>query len=75
MTQSLTIRVRPATAQAFAATNDEDRRKIELLLDLQLQDLLAAPAVPLKDLMASIGREAQARGLTMAELESILHDD
>lgn len=75
MTQPLTIRVRPTTALAFAAANDEERRKIEVLLDLQLQDLLATPSGSLKQLMVNIGREAQAQGLTMAGLESILHDE
>jgi hypothetical protein len=75
-TASLTIQVSEEAAMAFAQVSPEDQRKIQLLLDLRLRDL-TSPALPQKSLQAvmdEIGKNAAARGLTPAALESILND-
>lgn len=75
-TATLTIQVSEEAARAFARVSPEEQCKIQLLLDLRLRDLTASP-LPRKSLQAvmdEIGRNAAARGLTTAELESLLND-
>ena len=75
-TATLTIQVSEEAARAFAQVTPEDRRKIQLLLDLRLRDL-TIPPLPQKSLqsiMDEIGKNAAARGLTPAILESLLDD-
>ncbi len=76
-TATLTIQVSEEAAKAFTRVSPEDQRKIQLLLDLRLRDLTVSP-LPRKSLqtvMDEIGKNAAARGLTPAELESMLNDD
>jgi hypothetical protein len=75
-TASLTIQVSEEAALAFAKVSPEDQSKIQLLLDLRLRDLTSSP-LPQKSLQAvmdEIGKNAAARGLTPAALESMLND-
>jgi hypothetical protein len=74
-TAPITIEVDEQAAKAFAAASAEERRKIQLLLSLRLQDLTLSPAKSLKDVMDEIGAKAEARGLTPGILESLLHDE
>jgi hypothetical protein len=74
-TANLTIEVSQEAATAFASVSPEDRRKIQLLLDLRLRDLTSpSPRKTLLAVMDEIARNAAARGLTPAELESILNE-
>lgn len=73
-TQEITIRVDPDAATAYLAASDEDRRKLDLLLSLRLQDA-TQPGESLEVVMREIGRRAQQRGLTPEILESILRDE
>jgi hypothetical protein len=72
-TQEITIRVDPDAASAYRAASEQERRKLDLLLSLRLQDVLR-PGGSLKDLMRDISRKAQERGLTPEILETILHE-
>ncbi len=73
-TATITIQVDADAAKAFTAASTEEQRKMQLLLSLRLQDLTTSPGKPLKVLMDEIGQKAEARGLTPAILESLLHD-
>jgi hypothetical protein len=73
-TQEITIRVDPLAANAYLAASDEDRRKLDLLLSLRLQDA-TQPGESLESVMREIGRRAQERGLTPEILESIINGD
>jgi hypothetical protein len=73
-TQEITIRVDPEAANAYLAASDEDRRKLDLLLSLRLQDVTQS-AESLEDVMREISRRAQQRGLTPEILDSILRDE
>ena len=75
-TAALTIQVSEEAARAFAQVSPEDQRKIQLLLDLRLRDLTISPLPrkPLQAVMDEIGKNAAARGLTPAVLESLLND-
>ena len=73
-TQQITIRVDPDAASAYLAASEEDRRKLDLLLSLRLQDV-TQPGESLEEVMREIGRRAQQRGLTPEILESIVRDE
>jgi hypothetical protein len=74
-TVNLTIQVSEEAAKAFAQFSPEEQKKIQLLLDFRLRDLIISP-LPRKSLqsvMDEIGKNAAARGLTPAVVESLLH--
>jgi predicted amino acid racemase len=72
-TEEITIRVDPEVARAYRTAPEQERRKLDLLLSLRLQDALR-PGGSLKDLMRDISRKAQERGLTPEILETILRE-
>ncbi len=72
-TEEISIRVDPIVAQAYRTTSPEERRKLDLLLSLRLQDALRSGG-SLQDVMRDISRKAQERGLTPEILEDILHE-
>jgi hypothetical protein len=72
--QPVTFEVDAELAQALAALPEEKRRKIELLINLRLRDLLTTPPRPLTEAMNEMSRHAAANGLTPEELESILNE-
>jgi hypothetical protein len=75
-TSTLTIQVSEEAARAFAQVSPEDQRKIQSLLDLRLRDLTISPLPRrfLQAVMNEIGKNAAARGLTPAGVESLLND-
>ena len=73
-TQEITIRVDPEAANAYLAASEEDRRKLDLLLSLRLQDVTQSTD-SLERVMREISRRAQQRGMTPEILESILRDE
>jgi len=66
---TIQIRVAEPAAQAFEQASEQDRKKLELLLSLRLQELVAGPLRPLSQIMDEIGAQATAAGLTDEELE------
>jgi hypothetical protein len=72
-TEELTIHVDADAARAYRAASEEERRKLDLLMSLRLQDALA-PGASLEEFMRDISRKPQARGLTPEILESLLHE-
>jgi hypothetical protein len=71
---TISIRVPKPAAQAFANATEQDRKKLELLLSLRLQELVERPSRALSEIMDEVGARAEALGLTDAELESILNE-
>jgi hypothetical protein len=71
----LTVPVRPDAAQAFLTSSAEDRRKIELVLGLQLERLVSPDRESLSEIMDQMSREAAASGLTPEILQSIIDDE
>jgi hypothetical protein len=71
--EEITIRVDPEAAQAYHAADDEDRRRLDLLLSPRLHEATCGDT-PLKELMSKIGRKARQRGLTPEILEAILNE-
>jgi hypothetical protein len=74
MYQPITIHVDPDVAGAYLAASPEDRRKLDLLMSLRLQEA-TSPGRPLDEIMRDISREARSRGLTPEKLESLLDED
>ena len=74
-TTTITIQVDAEAAKAFASASPEERRKIQLLLNLRLQDLTSAQGKSLQAVMDEIGARAQARGFTPEILEALLRDE
>lgn len=73
-TKTIRIRVSAEAAERFEAASEDDRRKIEALLSLQLGDL-TRPQRSLEEIMNSMSNYAQSQGLTSEILESILSDE
>lgn len=74
-TATISIQVDEKTAKAFATAPTEEQRKIELLLNLRLQDLTLGTRRSLKAVMDEIGTQAEAAGLNPELLESLLQDE
>ena len=61
--------------QGYQMASTEERKKIQLLLRLQLRKLIGRPKTTLREVMDDIGTKAQVRGLTPEILETLLHAD
>ena len=70
--EEITIHVDLETARAYRAAPDAQRRKLDLLLRLRLQDALR-PSASLTDLMRAVSHNAEERALTPEVLESLLN--
>lgn len=73
-TATISIEVPAEAARAFSEAPAEERRKLQLLLSLRLQELTAFPVRSLKAIMDEIGNRAEAQGLTPNILESMLRE-
>ena len=62
-------------ARIYNTASAENRRKIQLLLELGLREIAGSNHAPLAKLMDTISDNAQARGLTPELLESLLNGD
>ena len=71
---TIQIHVSPEAARVYESASAEERRKLDLLLDLKLTEASHEPARSLEEIMSDIGREAQQRGLTPDILERILNE-
>jgi hypothetical protein len=74
-TETIPITVDAEAAHRFSEASPEERRKLELLLRLRLRELTLGGARPLQSIMDEIGTDAEAKGLTPEELESMLRDE
>ena len=72
---TISIEVDDEVAQKFASATDEQRQKMQMLLNLQLKHYTADSGRSLKKTMDEISAYAKSRGLTPEKLESLLHDD
>jgi hypothetical protein len=69
---TIAIPVDAQTERAWDAIRAEERRKIEVVIGLWLRELAAREPESLKAVMEEAAREAQAKGLTPAILDSLL---
>jgi len=71
--ETIAVKVTPEAAKAFRSASDAERRKMELLLSLRLLEVTELRQ-SLEEIMRSISRSAQARGLTEKKLKEILKE-
>jgi hypothetical protein len=72
-TEEITIRVDPEAAKAYRTAPEDQKRKMELLVGLQLHRF-PNPRESLEEVTREASRQAQERGITPAILESILNE-
>jgi hypothetical protein len=72
-TDTITVTVDSEVAEKYRSASDMDRRRMDLLVNLHLRDLMG-PRRPLEEIMQELSREAQERGLTPEILQSILDE-
>lgn len=70
-TRTIAVRVDAETADAYEASSEVDRKKIDLLINLKLKEVVKRVR-PLEEVMEEISRKAQERGLTPEILSDIL---
>jgi hypothetical protein len=71
-TAAITIQVTAEVADAYHAASEEERRKMDLLANLQLTEFLRSPE-SVEEIMEEMSRAARQNGLSPAMLHSILH--
>ena len=74
MTEQITVSVDSDIATIYRSASVEDRRKLDLLINLRLRDV-AESGISLTEIMSDVSRNAQRRGLTREILQSILDGD
>ena len=74
-TANITIAVDEGAARAFAEASLIDKRKLQLLLSLRLQELTGPSGKTLQPVMDEISSKAESRGLTPEILETLLRDE
>lgn len=73
MSDQITVSVDPDVANAYRLASDNDRRKLDLLVNLRLRDATRSKE-SLKNVMLQISQNAQQRGLTPEILQAILDE-
>ena len=71
MAEQITVSVDSDVASIYRAASNEDRRKLDLLINLRLRDATGSRK-SLREVMSEVSRNAQRRGLTQEILQSIL---
>ena len=74
MREQITISLDADLAEIYRSASDSERRKLDLLINLRLRDVLTPPKKSLLTLMDEISEEAKRNGLTPEILESILSE-
>ena len=74
MTEQITVSVDSNVAERYRSASDQERRKIDLLVNLRLLDA-TQPGKSLHNVMREISRNAQRRGMTPENLRSILANE
>lgn len=71
--KGITIEVSPEVADAYQSASPKERKKIQAIVSILLQNQADRDIALLRELMDEISDRARARGLTPAILESILN--
>jgi hypothetical protein len=73
MNEQITVSVDPEVANAYRLASDNDRRKLDLIVNLRLRDATRSQT-SLKEVMREISQNAQQRGLTLEILQLMLDE-
>ncbi len=71
--EQITVFVDSDVAEAYRSATDQQRRKLDLLVNLRLRDATRTKT-SLEETMREISQNAQRRGLTPEILESLLNE-
>ena len=74
MAEHITVSVDPDVADVYRSASDDDRRKLDLLINLRLREA-TEPSGSLRTILLEISRDARRRGLTPEILQSILDEE
>ena len=74
MTEQITVSVDSDVANRYRSASNQERRKLDLLINLRLRDVTES-GKSIRDTMLEISRNAQQRGLTPEILQSILDEE
>ena len=74
MAEHITRSVDPDVADVYRSASDDDRRKLDLLINLRLREATESGS-SLRPLLLEISRDARRRGLTPEILQSILDEE
>ena len=74
MTEQITVSVDSDVANLYRSASNNERRKLDLLVNLRLRDATES-GKSLRETMLEISRNAQRRGLTPDILQSILDEE
>jgi len=72
-TREITIRVTPDAAKVYESASEQERRKLDVLLSLRLNEA-RGPNRSLNQIMQEASQEAKERGLTEDLLKELLDD-
>ena len=74
MREQITISLDTDLAEIYRSASESERRKLDLLINMRLRNILTRPKKSLATLMDEISQEAQRNGMTPEILESILSE-
>lgn len=74
MPEQITVSVDPDLAEMHRSASDDERRKLDLIINLRLRDAIESRR-SLQEIMLEISRNAQERGMTPEILQSILDEE
>lgn len=72
-TEPITLEVDEAVARIFKNASPEERRRLEALVSLQLLKV-ATTRQSLRELMDTVGKQAQEQGLTEDQLQELIRE-
>ena len=72
--EQIIVSVDPDLADMYRSASDDDRRKLDLIINLRLRDAIESRR-SLQDIMLEISRNAQRRGVTPEILQSVLDEE
>lgn len=70
--ETISLQVDAEAARAYSEAREDNRRKLQLLLNLRLRDLTSRPPRSLQEVMEEMGSTAEARGLTPEILRELI---
>jgi hypothetical protein len=73
--QPISIRVDSQTAEAYERATPEEKRKIQVLVNLWIGEFFSDDRKTLMQVLDEVRRKAQERGLTQEILDSILKNE
>lgn len=73
MSETISVSVDSEVASAYRLASDDERRKLDLLVNLRLREATRSKT-SLKDVMLEISQNAQQRGMIPEILQSILDE-